>query len=208
MLNTWVFFPLMHALLFFDSLSRSLVKSPHSSVFMSSFYLFLLNGFPHPFIVAAAKGGIIKNVNVLGRAPFYLRRLKLCYQSEYPPRCMIIFRALHYSFHFFPELLPCARLEQNAQVWPLQRLHNDTLIYSPHVSVTEVRQIEPMESFCGWFVSAFVNLNSILISSHLHYFLFPTLSWLNALSVKITEIPMSPFRSRELLQVYAIPLYI
>lgn len=45
--------------------------------------------------------------------------------------------------------------------------------------------------------------SSILISFHHHYLLFATLNW-----VKITNIPMSPLRSRKFLQVRVIQLYV
>lgn len=109
-----------------------------------------------------------------------------------------------------PPSQPCARLEQNVQVWPLRTLHNDALIYIPHVSVTEVSQIEPVEEFGYLFrlceskslsFKIHVFPSSVLISFHHHYLWFATLNL-----VKITNIPLSPLRSRKLLQVHGMQL--
>lgn len=49
--------------------------------------------------------------------------------------------------------------------------------------------------------------SSILISSHYHYLLFATSILSNSLSIKVTDIPMSPLSLRDLFQVYVIQLY-
>lgn len=134
------------------------------------------------------------------------------------PWCLIIVSDHFYSFHLFTQLLSCVRPEPNAQVWLLQMLRNDRLICMQHLPVTEVRQWAsgrvllqlslPLGIQNPQSLHKIYAVSSVLISFHHHYFLFPTSSLVNSLSVKITDNPRPPSGSREPFQVHAIQPHI